>query len=120
MVSKNLHESILTNIVEEEYAFYVQPEIYINISDYGTKEKQILVTLKENIDQQTKGKFNAWTLQQRAKWISKNYVTYDGQKYIINSRELQGDCLNIRKKLLESKRKIISKMRKGVKNGKVS
>jgi len=109
-VNKIMCESILTNIVEDDYAFYVHPDTYINLCDFEQNEKEVLDNIKEKVIEKTKGAFSKWSLNQRAHWISKFYVTVEGSKISIAARKRVGDWKNIHKNLLESKHRMRTQM----------
>jgi len=101
-----LNESLLTNIIEDDYAFYVQPEMYIDFNKFTKDEKEILNQLKQIVIEKTQGAFAKWSISQRAKWLCKYSIMYENKQFNIISRKHQGNYNHIFKGMMGSKQKM--------------
>jgi len=103
---------MLLNVIEDDYAFYVHPETYINISDFTQNEKDVLNQVKDVVLEKTKGSFAKWSLGQRAKWLSKYSVVVEEKRMTVIPRKRQGDWHHIFKDMMSAKHKMRLEMRK--------
>lgn len=103
---KVLSESMLTNIVEDDYAFYVHPDMYISINKFNEIEKKLLLQLKNRVLEETKGTFTKWSISQRARWLSKYCVVMEGNHMCFISRKRVGDWHHIFKDMISVKHKM--------------